>query len=53
MSRLSGWAALHTVAYHPMIGLQSRQGRMIGTTVVDESEPVVVSHSFPVIELDQ
>jgi len=39
-------------ASHTMIGEQSRQGRMMGTTVVDESAPVVVTHSFPVIDTE-
>ncbi|KAK5717824.1 hypothetical protein LTR15_008665 [Elasticomyces elasticus] len=38
--------------FQTMTGAQSKQGRMIGTTVVDESELVVVSHSLPVIETE-
>ena len=31
------------------MGAQCRHGRIIGTMVVEESEPVVVSHSFVVM----
>ncbi len=37
-------------AFQTISGAQFKHGRMIGTTVVDESEPVVVTHSLPVID---
>lgn len=33
-----------------MIGAHSGHGKITGTIVVDESEPVVVNHSLPVID---
>jgi hypothetical protein len=35
--------------FQMMMGAQRGQGRIIGTMVVEESDPVVVSHSFVVM----